>query len=101
RIFRVPTSILAAQSSAFRDMAAFPQPQDGYGETIEGSPVFNLSDSATDVEAFLSAIFDSSYFMPPPTPVHLDVVLGVLRLAHKYDVQYLFIQALQRLSIQY
>ncbi|KAJ6458031.1 hypothetical protein C8R47DRAFT_1227173 [Mycena vitilis] len=41
-------------------MAEFPQPQDGYGEMIEGSLVVNLSQSATDVEAFLSAIFDSS-----------------------------------------
>ncbi|KAJ7617626.1 hypothetical protein DFH06DRAFT_1107361 [Mycena polygramma] len=101
KIFRVPKSILAGQSSVFRDMAAFPQHQDGDTEMMEESPVVNLSDSATDVEAFLSAIFDSSYFMPPPARVKLDAVLGVLRLAHKYDVQYLYTRALERLSIQY
>ncbi|KAJ6458033.1 hypothetical protein C8R47DRAFT_166940 [Mycena vitilis] len=58
REFPASTSILAAQSSAFRDVAEFPQPQDGYGEMIEGSPVVNLSHSAADVEAFLSAIFE-------------------------------------------
>ncbi|KAJ7890756.1 hypothetical protein B0H13DRAFT_876739 [Mycena leptocephala] len=101
RIFRVSRSILAVRSSVFADMVAFPQPAGNLTEEIEGSPVVTLSDSALEVEVFLRAIFDSSYFMPPPSPVELNAVLGVLRLAHKYDVQYLYLRALQHLSVGY
>ncbi|KAJ7664761.1 hypothetical protein B0H17DRAFT_835030, partial [Mycena rosella] len=94
KIFRVTKSILSARSSVFRDMVAFPQPSSAEAELIEGSPVVCLSDSAANVEVFLRAILDSSYFMPRPAPVELHVVLGILRLAHKYDVQYLYLRAL-------
>ncbi|KAJ7082295.1 hypothetical protein C8R44DRAFT_688579 [Mycena epipterygia] len=101
KVFRVTKSILTARSSVLRDMVAFPQPTSDQTNVIDGSPVVVLHDSAADVEVFLRAIFDSSYFMPPPTPVQLDVVLGILRLAHKYDVDYLHRRALQHLSVQY
>ncbi|KAJ7656457.1 hypothetical protein DFH06DRAFT_471708 [Mycena polygramma] len=39
--------------------------------------------------------------MPPPAKVELQEVLGILRLAHKYDVNYLFRRALQHLSTAY
>lgn len=39
--------------------------------------------------------------MPPPKPVELNIVLGILRLAHKYDVRYLFLRALEHLSVRY
>ncbi|KAJ7728489.1 hypothetical protein B0H16DRAFT_1734640 [Mycena metata] len=99
RLFRVPKSILAARSSVFRDMVAFPQPTDSETEMVDGSPVVVLHDSAAEVEMFLTAIFDSSYFMPPPAPVTPEAVLGILRLAHKYDVHYLQLRALQHLCI--
>lgn len=62
RIFRVSKSVLAARSSVFSDMIAFPQPlaPDAEG-TMEGSPVVTLPDTGQDVEAFLRAIFDSRY----------------------------------------
>ncbi|KAJ6516961.1 hypothetical protein DFH09DRAFT_940661 [Mycena vulgaris] len=89
KVFRVTKSILCARSSVFRDMVAFSQPPSDQTNTIDGRPVVVLHDSAADVEVFLRAIFDSSYFMPPTTPVQLDVVLGIFRLAHKYDIDYL------------
>ncbi|KAJ7486955.1 hypothetical protein FB451DRAFT_1127200 [Mycena latifolia] len=101
KIFRVTKSILAARSSVFRDMVAFPQPASGEAEIIDGSPVVCLSDSAANVEVFLRAIFDSSYFMPPPAPVELLALLGILRLAHKYDVQYLYLRALEHIAVRY
>ncbi|KAJ6556392.1 hypothetical protein B0H19DRAFT_1152487 [Mycena capillaripes] len=61
-IFRVPKSILAARSPIFRAMLEFPQPADTAieaDEMIDGSPVVHIPDSATDVECFLRAIFDS------------------------------------------
>ncbi|KAJ7734365.1 hypothetical protein DFH07DRAFT_928503 [Mycena maculata] len=98
KIFRVTKSILASRSSVFRDMAAFPQ-RAGDDESIDGCPVVLLHDSAADVEVFLRAIFDSSYFMPPPEPVYIYSALGILRLSHKYDVQYLFRRALRHLEV--
>ncbi|KAJ6481265.1 hypothetical protein C8R47DRAFT_594503 [Mycena vitilis] len=44
-------------------MAAFPQSK---MEMVDGSPVVPLHAAAAHVEVFLRAIFDSSYFMPPP-----------------------------------
>jgi len=101
KVFRVSKSLLAMRSSVFRDMIAFPSPTNEDAEIIEGSPVVLLHDSADAVEVFLRAIFDSSYFMPPPAPVELHSLLSILRLAHKYDVQYLFLRALQHLSVRY
>jgi hypothetical protein len=59
KIFRVSGGILAARSTVFNDMIAFPQPKSGETETMDGSPVVRLHDSAEDVEAFLRAIYDS------------------------------------------
>ncbi|KAJ7452265.1 hypothetical protein FB451DRAFT_1565973 [Mycena latifolia] len=98
KMFRVVKSILEARSSVFRDMVAFPQPAGADVDTMDGSPVVRLHDSAADVEVFLRAIFDSSFFMPAPEPVDLYTVLGILRLSHKYDVQYLYRRALHHLQ---
>ncbi|KAJ7457722.1 hypothetical protein FB451DRAFT_1097886 [Mycena latifolia] len=96
KIFRVSKSVLAARSAVFRDMVAFSQPADSSDvELVDASPVVSqaLHDSADDVEVFLRAIFDSSYFMPPPETVSLQVVLS-----HKYDVEYLHRRALKHLA---
>ncbi|KAJ7114959.1 hypothetical protein C8R44DRAFT_629550 [Mycena epipterygia] len=100
-LFRVHSSILGARSSVFRDMVAFPQPQAPEGDTVDGRPVVLLHDSAAEVEAFLRAVFDSSFFMPPPCPTDFYTVIGIMRLAHKYDVQYLFRRALSHLDSMY
>ncbi|KAK7062386.1 BTB domain-containing protein [Favolaschia claudopus] len=101
-LFRVHSGILAARSSVFQDMIAFPQPtppaeSDG-NEMVDGHVVVRLHDLAGEVEVFLRAIFDSSFFMPPRSPVKFQVVIGVMRLAHKYDVQFLFRRALSHLD---
>ncbi|KAJ7601538.1 hypothetical protein DFH06DRAFT_440947 [Mycena polygramma] len=93
-IFRVHSGIICARSSVFRDMNTFPQPKPLEADTYEGTPVVRLHDTARDVEVFLRAVFDSGFFMPPPSPTDFYTVVGILRLAHKYDVQYLFRRAL-------
>ncbi|KAJ7085968.1 hypothetical protein C8R43DRAFT_1142443 [Mycena crocata] len=99
KLLQVSRAILAARSTVFGDMLAFPRPTSGSddNEVIDGNPVVQLHDSAADVTVFLRAIFDLSYFMPSPAAVELHVVLGVLRLAHKYDVVYAYRRALQHL----
>ncbi|KAJ7636400.1 hypothetical protein FB45DRAFT_741793 [Roridomyces roridus] len=99
-LFRVLSDILAARSSVFRDMVTFPQP-DEETEVLEGCPVVCIHDSAAEAEVFLKAVFDSSFFMPPPSKVEFNTVIGVLRLAHKYDVEYLCRRALEHLDSLY
>ncbi|KAF8155303.1 hypothetical protein K438DRAFT_1845886 [Mycena galopus ATCC 62051] len=109
-LFRVSKGVLAARSSVFRDMLSFPLPPKlgrggGEGEdeedTIDGCPVVRLHDSPADVTCFLRAIFDSSYFEPPPAKTDLAAITGILRLSHKYDVQYLRRRALLHLDTGY
>ncbi|KAK7013097.1 BTB domain-containing protein [Favolaschia claudopus] len=102
-LFRVHGDLLGARSSVFRDMAdiAVEESPDSGEDTVDGRNVIRLYDSAAEVEVFLRAIFDSSFFMPPPSPVDYSTVIGIMRLAHKYDVQYLFRRALSHLELLY
>ncbi|KAJ7751702.1 hypothetical protein B0H16DRAFT_1373743 [Mycena metata] len=97
-IFRVFAAILKAQSSVFADMFTFPQPPSADMESIDGFPVVELHDRPEDVEVFLKAIFDSSFFIPPPAEVQFEHTLGILRLANKYDVPYLRRRTLDHLG---
>ncbi|KAJ7751703.1 hypothetical protein B0H16DRAFT_1840140 [Mycena metata] len=98
RVFRVFAAILKAQSSVFADMFTFPQPPSADMESIDGFPVVELHDKPEDVEVFLKAIFDSSFFAPPWAEIEYDHALGILRLAHKYDVPFLRRRALEHLN---
>ncbi|RDB30260.1 hypothetical protein Hypma_007308 [Hypsizygus marmoreus] len=97
--FRISKGIVAAKSAVFREMMSLPQPCDQ--ELVEGCPVVRLHDSAQDVGYFLKAIYDSSFFEPPPTPTHMDIVAGILRLSTKYDVEYLRRRAIRHLDTLY
>ncbi|KAJ7464364.1 hypothetical protein FB451DRAFT_1094162 [Mycena latifolia] len=105
RIFRVFAAILRAQSSVFADMFTFPQPAAGSEsaemETMDGVPVVKLHDNPDEVEVFLKAIFDSSFFTPPLANTPLEAIVGILRLSHKYDVPYLRRRALEHLGTLY
>ncbi|KAK7013080.1 BTB domain-containing protein [Favolaschia claudopus] len=68
---------------------------------LNGRALVRLHDSAAEAASFLRAVFDSSFFEPPPYPVKFGDIIGVLRLAHKYDVQYLFRRALAHLDVLY
>ncbi|KAK7062401.1 BTB domain-containing protein [Favolaschia claudopus] len=101
-IFRVYGGFLGARSSVFRDMISFPQPAtQTEGEMLNGRAVVRLHDSPTEATSFLRAVFDSSFFMPPPSCVNFEDIIGILRLAHKYDVSYLFRRALSHLDVLY
>ncbi|KAJ7048344.1 hypothetical protein C8F01DRAFT_1283448, partial [Mycena amicta] len=94
KLFKVSKFILAARSSVFR-----PPCHPKLGVMYDGCSMPTVTEKGEDVEAFLKAIFDSSYFEPPPTPVVVSSLVGILRLAHKYDVQYLFRRALKHLEV--
>ncbi|KAJ7201777.1 hypothetical protein B0H12DRAFT_1244157 [Mycena haematopus] len=102
-LFRVSGSVLAARSSVFQDMLSFPQPGSSAAEVedLDGTPIVELHDLAVEVEPFLRAIFDSSFFMPPPSSPQLSDILAIVRLSHKYDISYLHLRALDHLSTTY
>ncbi|KAK7013099.1 BTB domain-containing protein [Favolaschia claudopus] len=91
--------VLRAENSPH--MTTLPQPMPLEDETVDGCIVVRLHDSAAEAKCFLRAIFDSSFFMPPPSPVLLTTVIGVMRLAHKYHIPYLFRRALSHLDVLY
>ncbi|KAJ7510700.1 hypothetical protein B0H11DRAFT_1700976 [Mycena galericulata] len=96
-LFRVYSGILAARSSVFRDMLAFPQPEPPESDIVDGCPRIILHDTAADVTALFQAIYDSSFFVPPFSPP-LETLGGILRLSIKYDVDYLRQRCLRHLS---
>ncbi|KII91564.1 hypothetical protein PLICRDRAFT_512890 [Plicaturopsis crispa FD-325 SS-3] len=70
-------------------------------EAIEGCPVVHLPmDSADDVKFLLEAIYDRRIFeIHKPQP--LPVIGGILRLARKYDIEYLRKQAVSYITDDY
>ncbi|KAJ7700676.1 hypothetical protein B0H17DRAFT_925098 [Mycena rosella] len=97
--FRVYGGLLAARSPIFQDMLSFPQPPDS--ELVEGCPLVRLPDAEIDVTHFFKAIFIPEYFAPFPALTTSDIVVGCLRLGHKYEVDYLRRCALIHLSSRY
>ncbi|KAJ7119162.1 hypothetical protein C8R44DRAFT_540134, partial [Mycena epipterygia] len=98
--FRVYRGVLATRSPVFQDMLSFPQPPDS--ELIAGCPLVRLQDSASEVTAFLKSIFDSGYFLfTTPVQTEFEAIAGILRLSHKYGVDYLCRRAFVHLSSYY
>ncbi|KAJ6548096.1 hypothetical protein DFH09DRAFT_628608 [Mycena vulgaris] len=94
--FRVHRGILATRSPVFQDMLSFPQPQGS--ELVEGCPLVRLPDAEIEVMDFLKAIFIPEYFAPFPALTKFEIIVGCLRLSHKYEVDYLRRRALVHLS---
>ncbi|TRM55416.1 hypothetical protein BD626DRAFT_444118 [Schizophyllum amplum] len=100
RLFCVHKTILALHSGFFRDMVASAEPYPS--EAFEGMPLVTLhDDDPRDMTHFLKAVYLPGYFLPPPSRTSLEIIEGVLRLAHKYDVPQLRRHALQHLAIAY
>ncbi|KAJ7026982.1 hypothetical protein C8F04DRAFT_1005370 [Mycena alexandri] len=95
-IFRVSKGVLMARSHVLKTLIC--GLAQGNPATLDDCPVVQLDHSSEDVTSFLKAIFDSDFFLPPPAKAPFTVVIGVLRLAHAYDVKYLFRRALLHLE---
>ncbi|KAJ7138282.1 hypothetical protein C8R44DRAFT_552213, partial [Mycena epipterygia] len=105
-IFRVSKSILAARSSVFRTMFELPQPPSVTGDaTIVGSPVVILHHRAAETSRCilhsLTMPWRQSYFILPLAEDDFDIVLGILHLSHKYDIDYPYRRALIHLETLY
>lgn len=58
-LFRVHRAMIARHSEVFRHMFLIPQPEHRVEtETIEGCPVVDLHDSASDMSSLLRALYD-------------------------------------------
>ncbi|KAJ7689870.1 hypothetical protein B0H17DRAFT_1202107 [Mycena rosella] len=95
--FHLYHGILAAHSPVFQDMLSFPQPSNS--ELVEGCPLVRIPDAEVEVSDFLKAIFLPEYATTVPIP-HV-IIVGCIRLGHKYKVDYLYCRALIHLSSGY
>ncbi|KAH8832916.1 hypothetical protein DL96DRAFT_690841 [Flagelloscypha sp. PMI_526] len=94
KLFKIYRGILTSQSPVFRDLLSVPHT----GSRMDGCPVVVLQDDPAEVEIFLRSLFEGSYFEPVPYRTSVKILTGVLRLAHKYDVQHLRQRALRHLA---
>ncbi|KAJ7049100.1 hypothetical protein C8F01DRAFT_1037112 [Mycena amicta] len=96
-LFRVSGEFLATQSTFVRDMLAIPIPPDA--ETLDGCLIARIPESAADMTTFLKALMYPSFFEPSPAATSFDLIDPILRLSHKYDVDWLQKRALSHLAI--
>ncbi|KAF7967492.1 hypothetical protein HWV62_34059 [Athelia sp. TMB] len=95
--FKVYRGILALNSPIFDDMFSMPQPVAGpETQTVEGCPVVQLMDSAADVKIVLQALCQRRY-VALKAPLPINVIAAFLRMGHKYDIDVIRDEALQRL----
>ncbi|KAK6969112.1 hypothetical protein R3P38DRAFT_2753240 [Favolaschia claudopus] len=95
-LFRISRDFLALQSPVFRDMLSLPPPKST--DLIDGCPFVVLPDRAEDVTVFLKALIYYDFFVPHPGHATLPVVVSVLRMSDKYQVDALRKRALVHLS---
>ncbi|KAJ7018711.1 hypothetical protein C8F04DRAFT_364893 [Mycena alexandri] len=101
KLFRhgVSRDFLAMRSPVFGDMLSMPIPENA--EMMEGCPFVHLPDSAKDITHFLKAMIYSEFFESVPAKTSFDIIAGVLRMSHKYEVDVLRKRALIHLSSRY
>jgi hypothetical protein len=73
RVFRVSGSVLRAHSLILHDMFTVPYRPSANMEIIDGFPVVVLHNDPQEVEAFLTAIFDSRYVYSPSDYIFSDL----------------------------
>ncbi|KAJ7034242.1 hypothetical protein C8F04DRAFT_1183530 [Mycena alexandri] len=99
KLFRISRDFLAMRSPVFGDMLSMPIPENA--EMMEGCPFVYLPDSAKDITHFLKAMIYSEFFESVPAKTSFDIITGVLRMSHKYEVDVLRKRALIHLSSRY
>lgn len=100
QIFRVHSFILKHHSPVFADMFGLPAPENlDADETHEGVPLVKLQDDGKDLASLLNALYNPSEIpykrLDPNTPL---LVGGILRLAHKYQIEPLRIRILEHFA---
>ncbi|KAJ7686531.1 hypothetical protein B0H17DRAFT_714011 [Mycena rosella] len=94
--FRVHWGVLSLHSSFFRDMQDVPQPPEQ--ESVEGCPLIEVSDTVSDLENLLNALYNP-LFNKESLP--FNMVASIVRLGRKYDFKELLDTAIDRLTRLY
>ncbi|KAK0469314.1 uncharacterized protein EV420DRAFT_23231 [Desarmillaria tabescens] len=93
--FRVYRGILAANSLVLSDMLSLSQPDKKY--MVDDCPVVHFHDSPKDMVHFLKALHFPRYYQPLATTTW-SIILAMLCLGKKYEVEHLFKPAFKHLS---
>ncbi|KAI0070333.1 hypothetical protein K474DRAFT_1608890 [Panus rudis PR-1116 ss-1] len=95
--FRVHRSVLSRQSDVFKDMFSVPGLED-HSEKMHDIPIVYLSDNASEVSVFLSAIYDGYAYFAHNAELPLEAVVALVRLGNKYQSNHLHEEGLRRLQ---
>ncbi|KIM44191.1 hypothetical protein M413DRAFT_443222 [Hebeloma cylindrosporum] len=100
--FRVHRSVLSLHSNVFKDMFSVPQPTDPTTMSIaDGCPVITLSDKASDLEYVLSVFYENIRAQGMLGLMPVDLVVAIIRLGKKYEIDYLCDEGLKRLRVEF
>ncbi|KZT68733.1 hypothetical protein DAEQUDRAFT_811975 [Daedalea quercina L-15889] len=98
--FRVHRCVLSQHSPVFCDLFTVPQPSCAL--LVDNCSVIHLPDDPLHLQFFLSAIYDRSFFSGAGKFSEIaEVASGILSMAHKYDVQSFYEEAIYRLLEDY
>ncbi|KAH9834005.1 uncharacterized protein C8Q71DRAFT_838244 [Rhodofomes roseus] len=94
--FRVYQGLLGYNSEVFRDLFTVPQPPSA--ETFDGCPMVHLTDHPEELRHLLRVIFDGKKYYPHHVRLDFSVVAALIRLSHKYQIQYVHEDYLSRMK---
>ncbi|KAL6298842.1 hypothetical protein BKA93DRAFT_743329 [Sparassis latifolia] len=94
--FRVHQGVLSRHSEVFRELFTVPQPHDE--QSVYGCPVVRLYDSPIDLRYLLRVLYDGRKHSVKHEPrLEFSEVEAVVRLAHKYELNELREEGVQRI----
>ncbi|KAH9922100.1 uncharacterized protein B0H18DRAFT_1212765 [Fomitopsis serialis] len=94
--FRVYQGTLSQNSEVFDGLFSVPQPV--IADTFDGCPVIQLEDRPDDLRHLLRALFVGQRFYRHDEQLPFTVVASIVRLAHKYGMEHLRDDALERMK---
>ncbi|KAH9922084.1 uncharacterized protein B0H18DRAFT_846023, partial [Fomitopsis serialis] len=92
-VFKVYQGLLALNSDVFRDLFAIAQPK--AVETIDGCPVVHLHDHPIELRHLLQVLFE---YYPSDEQLEFAVVAALIRLSHKYQIEWVCDAYLSRMK---
>ncbi|KAI0648586.1 hypothetical protein C8Q79DRAFT_1008887 [Trametes meyenii] len=93
--FRVHRSVLAQNSTIFRDMLVVSHPDDV--GTLEECPTVRITDVASDIASLIQALYDGSSLFEYGERLAFSTVATLFELAYKYNIEHLRAQMLRRI----
>ncbi|TFK32172.1 hypothetical protein BDQ12DRAFT_639139, partial [Crucibulum laeve] len=98
-IFRIHGGSLSIYSPIFKEKLEELRGSENVGH-VDGCPVLYLDDRAEDLVHLLKALSDRRYYRESE-PQNIQTISSILRLAIKYDIEYLKADAMARLTHEF